>query len=109
MFLVAIFFGIICAPICAAIAKSKNRDAGMWGLMGFLFSFFAVIAIALMGKREPQSVVISGAAPSTTPAQPVAPSLSLAEEIGRWKELLDSGAISDEEFAAKKTELLARK
>ena len=109
----AILLGIICAPICYAIAKSKGRDPGIWALMGFLFSIFAVIVIALLGRPQPQQVVFSGQLPGTpaTPATPAAPApqqLSVADEIARWKQLHDDGAITAEEYAAKKQELLSR-
>jgi hypothetical protein len=38
------------------------------------------------------------------PAAPAAP--SAAQQLKEWKDLLDAGAISDEEFDEKKKELL---
>jgi len=113
--LIYLFFAVIFAIICASVAKSKNRETALWGVLGFFFGIFALIILLVIEKREPQFGHQAYGQPQALPgygAQPTALTASqagLPEEIGRWKELLDSGAISDDEFAAKKAELLARK
>ncbi len=109
MIVLYLIVGIICAFVCASMAKSKNRESGLWGVLGFFFGIFAVLILALLDRREPGAGMsaVSGqpAYPATQPAlQPA----STADEIAKWKALLDEGAISEDEFAAKKRELLAR-
>lgn len=108
MILIYLFVGIVCAILCANIAKSKNREAGLWGVLGFFFGLIALIIIAVLDKREPGQVVGSPAPalPGHSPAQ--APARSTADEIAQWKKLLDEGAITEDEFLAKKGELLGR-
>jgi len=54
--------------------------------------------------------LISGSAysPVRQGGWPAAPAPSIPEQIGQLAQLRDNGAISEEEFAAKKAELLAR-
>lgn len=37
-----------CGYGCYAIAKSKNRNKGLWAILGVLFGIFAVIIISLL-------------------------------------------------------------
>ena len=50
----------IIAFICAAVAGNKGRSVGGWFVLGMLFSFFALIAVALLGSLKPQQVIING-------------------------------------------------
>lgn len=50
--------------------------------------------------------VITSDQTNTTNVDPVSPSNSSADEIKKYKELLDSGAITKDEFEAKKKQLL---
>ena len=50
--------------------------------------------------------VITSDQTNTTNVNPVSPSNSSADEIKKYKELLDSGAITKDEFEAKKKQLL---
>jgi len=43
-----IFIGVIFALFCSSIAREKGYSEGGWGLIGFFFSFIALIAIAGM-------------------------------------------------------------
>ncbi|MEV3900835.1 SHOCT domain-containing protein [Mycobacterium sp. NPDC050551] len=45
---------------------------------------------------------------AAAPAQPTAPAQDLADQIRKLGELLDAGILTDEEFNAKKTDLLSR-
>ena len=38
----------IIAFICAAVASNKGRSTGGWFVLGMLFSFFALIVVALL-------------------------------------------------------------
>lgn len=111
--LIDIFFAVVCANI----ARSKNHEPALWGVLGFFFWIIPLIIISVIDKREPRpgqqgqgyGQALPGYTGQTAAAStPAAPQVSLADEIAQWKKLLDDGAISEEEFAAKKRELLAR-
>lgn len=63
------------------------------------------VATQLMQLLNPQAPEIQGGAEMYAAPQ-AAPAISAADEIRKFKELLDSGVISEEEFAAKKRQLL---
>lgn len=48
----SLILGIICAFACYKIAQGKGRSAGWWGLWGFLFSFIALIIVALLPQKN---------------------------------------------------------
>ncbi|ANU07257.1 SHOCT domain-containing protein [Paraurantiacibacter namhicola] len=112
-----ILMGVICAFVCVSMARSKNRETGLWGVLGFFFGIFAVIILAVLEKRPVEgAMTYQGAAGgqaspgSSTPAAMASapPAASTADELAQWKRLLDDGAIDEDEFRAKKAELLAR-
>ena len=37
--------------LCAVVASEKNREAGIWGVVGFFFPIFSLIAIAGMPEK----------------------------------------------------------
>lgn len=43
-----IFIGVIFTLFCSSIAREKGYSEAGWGLIGFFFSFIALIAIAGM-------------------------------------------------------------
>lgn len=47
-----ILIWLVCAWICYALAKDKNRNEVGWLFGGILFGIFAVIVIALLPKLE---------------------------------------------------------
>ena len=47
----SLILGIICAVACYKIAGGKGRSAGWWGLWGFLFSFIALIIVAVLPRK----------------------------------------------------------
>lgn len=48
----SLLLGIICAIACHRIARSKGRSPGWWTLWGLLFSFIALIVVALMPAKD---------------------------------------------------------
>ena len=76
--------------ICRAISKGRGMDGGFWwGLLGII----GIIVVAVR-PNDKQRTSNTG--------------LTRAEELKKYKELLDSGAITQEEFEMKKTELLGQ-
>ena len=51
-FFILIFFSLITAIFCTHIASEKGYDALSWFILGFLFSFIALIAVAGMPDRQ---------------------------------------------------------
>ncbi|MGL4849334.1 MAG: hypothetical protein ACRC28_10490 [Clostridium sp.] len=45
-------FWIFFAIVTAMVASAKNRSVIGWGITGFCFGIFALIAIGIMPKRE---------------------------------------------------------
>lgn len=63
------------------------------------------------GKRVAESARLELAAVrhrSAAPAAPTAPAIDVSDQIRKLAELRDAGILTDEEFTAKKTDLLAR-
>ena len=42
---------LVSAVLCAVVASEKNREAGIWGVVGFFFPIFSLIAIAGMPEN----------------------------------------------------------
>ena len=103
---------VICAVVCAVIAGSKKRNGAGWFFIGLIIGIFGVILVAVLPSLEP-------------PAQPVAhhvlppPSPKLGtlgrasppdaiQSLEKLAVLHQQGVLTDEEFGAKKQELLDR-
>ena len=97
--ILAVKVGIALIP--ANIAKKKGYSfAGFFILGIFFFWIGLIISLCLDDKTvQPNSIIIQ---------KPDNYSSSAADEIKKFKELMDSGVISSEEFEAKKKELLTR-
>ena len=105
-FLVAylIFCLIIAAGlgvIPAYIARDKGYSFGRWWFYGWMLFIVAIIHVCLIPDKN---------APQTPPAGAVhrPPPRGTADEIMKYKELLDTGVITPEEFEAKKKQLLGQ-
>ncbi len=84
------------ALIPANIARNKGYSFGLWWLYGWLLFIVAIIHVALIPDKNASA------------AGPAAPQVSSADELKGYKELLDMGAITQEEFDTKKKQLLER-
>ena len=94
-----IFYLIIAtvfAFVCANMAKNRSRSAGLWGFLGFLIGLIAVIVLAIIGNDD-----------STAQQAEATPATGPLDEIAKLKELLDEGALNQEEFDAQKQKLLS--
>lgn len=94
--IIYLFFAVLITAalglIPASIAKGKGYSFGLWWLYGWALFVIALIHVSLIRDKN---------APSTTLAQP-----SLADELKNYKELLDAGVLTQDEFDAKKKQLL---
>lgn len=103
--------GALVALIPATIAKNKGYRAGLWWLYGLLLFWVALIhALCLTDKTAKPRVMVVRAAPARPAAPTAAPAVSDSDakvkKLKQYKELLDSGVITQEEFDQKKKELL---
>lgn len=92
--------GLGCIP--ASIAKSKGYSAGVYWLYGCVFFLFALVHTCFLPNKNAQKVSLQYN--SYTP--PVTPKQSPADELKKYKELLDQGVITQAEFDAKKKQIL---
>ncbi len=79
----------ICGAICMKIAEGKGRSESAWFWLGFVFGLWAVIVVAVLPKKVPASKEMID-----------------VTVLREYKDLLDSGVISREEFERKKSELI---
>lgn len=102
------------AFIPAYLARKKGYSQGLFWLFGFfLFLPAIIVACCIEDKTKPKPptavyVAQPYAPPYAPPAAPPAPSSSPSpvDELQRYKDLLDRGAISQEEYDAVKAKLL---
>lgn len=52
MILVVIVLNSLIGGLCAYIATKKNRSGGLWFFLGFMCSFFALLAIAVVSDAS---------------------------------------------------------
>ena len=82
------------AFIPANIAKKKGKSFGLWWFYGWMLFIVALIHSLLLPDPNAQA------------AQAVQNTASSADALAKYKELLDSGVITQEEFDEKKKQLL---
>ena len=87
----AIVCGIVCCAICYILGKKKGYNPTAFGVMGFFLAVIGVIiALILPDKNDGSHQVAT------------------ADSLIKYKELLDKGVITQEEFEKKKSELLGQ-
>lgn len=103
-FLMILFMAVGLGLIPATIAKNKGYNFWLWWLYGFFLWLVAVIHACVL----PNKYALQQQPPYNNPMPPYAPpySQSAADEIKKYKELYDRGVITEEEFQAKKRQLL---
>ena len=84
------------AFIPASIAKRKGYSFGLWWLYGWLLFLVALIHICVIPDKNAPD-------PSTQTNH-----ISTADELKKYKELLDEGALTEKEFQDKKEQLLKK-
>lgn len=96
----AIFAGLAFIP--ANIAKKKGYSFGLWWFYGWMLWIVAIIHVNFIPDKNAPQIPVQQ---NVTPAQPVS-TISAADELKKYKELLDQGVITEDEFQAKKEQLL---
>lgn len=91
--------------IPASIARSKGYSFGLWWLYGWMLFIVAVIHVSLLPDKNAQQMFTDQASPNLYyPSSNYAQ--SAADELKKYKELFDQGVLTEEEFQAKKEQLL---
>lgn len=88
--------------IPANIAKNKGHSFGLWWFYGWMLFIVAIIHVQFIEDYNAPKKEMNIYATHNPPN----PGYSTADEIKKYKELLDSGVITQEEFESKKTQLL---
>lgn len=97
--LIFVIIKALLALIPSNIAKNKGYRQGAWWFYGFFLIVIATIHIALLPDQNEKEL--------PTPQQPTETMTgSVAAEIGKYKDLLDRGAITPEEYERQKDWIL---
>ncbi|GAB3923600.1 SHOCT domain-containing protein [Mucilaginibacter myungsuensis] len=90
--------GIWIAPIFLGYSLGKDRTigGGVGLILGFFLSYLGVI-IVLLSSRKQQPVFYNFNTPTSS-----------ADELTKYKTLLDNGTISEEEFKRQKARILGQ-
>ena len=83
---------------CVEMANRQGLDPEWWGIGGFMLGPLVFIAVLIKSPETERPVAVEIPAPLADPATAIS---ALADLHAR-------GAVTDEEFAAKKRELLER-
>ena len=88
--------------IPANIAKNKGHSFGLWWFYGWMLFIVAIIHVQFIEDyNAPQKEMRVVAT-----LDPTSSVYSIADEIKKYKELLDEGVITEAEFNRKKQQLL---
>ena len=103
-------YWVISLLIAAGLAfipanKNKGYSFGLWWFYGWMLFIVAIIHVNCIPDKNAQQAPVQVATHSScTPSLNV--ERSVADEIKKYKELLDQGIITEEEFRLKKSQLL---
>jgi len=92
--LIILCISAICGAACVSISESRSMEGGFW--WGFFLWIIGIIVVAV----RPSDKVVIEQTPSEQPTQ------SFAADLEKLAELKEKGIITQEEFDAKKKQLL---
>ncbi len=94
---VSLLIAACLAFIPASIAKNKGYSFGLWWIYGWMLFIVAIIHVIIIPDKHAQPNLSSVQSNNGR---------SAVEELKSYKELLDDGVITEEEFLKKKEQLL---
>ncbi len=97
---------VVLWAVLACAACLTTIDNASYGFSSYLPGWGFYVASALVLAAAIMSVIVAVKKFKEMPQAVGAAGVSGADELKKYKELLDSGVISEEEFAAKKKQLL---
>ena len=89
-FVPGLIIGIICCIVAVNFGKKKGYSSTLCGLLGFFLGIIGLIIVLVLPSKN----------------QTMLQNYESAETLQRYKNLLDEGAITQEEYDRKKTEIL---
>jgi uncharacterized membrane protein len=91
--------------IPANIAKNKGYSFGLWWFYGWMLFIVAIIHVQFIpDKNAQQNNIIASSNNTYNPSSNSGQ--SVADELKKYKDLLDQGVITEDEFQSKKEQLL---
>ena len=87
------------------LAASRNRDPAIWGILFLFFGIWALLILVIMGEVKEDGTDNLTKTVNTFSATPKSET-DTADALLKYKNLLDQGVITQEEFEKKKAELL---
>lgn len=97
-YLISLGLAALLGLIPANIAKKKGHSFGLWWFYGWMLFIVAIIHVQFIEDyNSPKTAAVAGGLPVGG---------SAADEIKKYRDLADSGAITEEEFQEKKRQLL---
>ncbi|MGN0576120.1 MAG: SHOCT domain-containing protein [Ruminococcus sp.] len=97
---ILVVLGIVYGAISRGIYKSKGYSAGFW--WGFFFGLIGIFIVICIPKKEKMINYDS----NNNNCDFIDDDYDESEEIKKFKQLLDNGLITEEEFSAKKKQIL---
>lgn len=103
--IITLFIAAMLGLIPANIANQKGHDFVKWWIYGGLLFIVAIIHVQLIEdytKTESKTTQQT----TSTPMHKTVSVISVADELKKYKKLKDNGIITEEDFEARKKELL---
>ena len=113
--ILAIIIAIPLGLIPANIAKRKGYSFGLWWFYGWALFIVAIIHVQFIPDKSASMGIDNYSAPINTPNPqsnvniPNRVVQSPADELIKYKDLYDQGVLTEDEFNAKKEQLLQMK
>lgn len=101
---ICIVISLLLALIPAKIAQNKGYRGGLWWLYGLFLFWIALIHSLCIENKNAKRVIPS--TPTKRVVSPTSQSDANVKKLKQYKELLDSGVITQAEFDQKKKELI---
>ena len=104
-YVILLVLAAVLGLIPAYIAKSKGRSFALWWIYGWMLFIVAIIHVQFISDFNGND------AEKRSSSIPYSPSSlgTVADEIQKYKNLLDQGTITEEEYREKKEQLLRLK
>ena len=87
LMIISVIIGIVCGFVCKSQAANKGYSEAAFFCLGFFLGVIGLVIALLLPAKQSTSI-------------------TNADSLLKYKELLDQGVITQEEFDAKKRELL---